>query len=100
MDASAKTPLEFKPLCYDKDSSNPDHAFLKRRNVWWKELGGYHDTPTYLLEKLHAGNVIEGPAVIESYGTTIPLHVGQRAELDQWLNLIVTFSPVPTSGQN
>jgi N-methylhydantoinase A len=52
------------------------------------------------LEKLCTGNVIEGPAVIESYGTTIPLHVGQRAELDEWLNLLVTFSGLPDSRTN
>ena len=95
MDSSAKTPSEFRPLRYEHEGVTADQAFLRHRQVWWKELGGYHSTPTYLLEKLHAGNVIEGPAVIESYGTTIPLHVGQRAELDEWLNLIVTFPGAP-----
>jgi len=91
MDASAKTPSEFRPLRHENAGEAADRAFLRHRQVWWKELGGYRSTPTYLLEKLRAGNVIEGPAVIESYGTTIPLHVGQRASLDEWLNLVVTF---------
>jgi N-methylhydantoinase A len=100
MDASAKTPTEFRPLRYEQEGVTTDQAFLRHRQVWWKELGGYHTTPTYLLEKLRAGNVIEGPAVIESYGTTIPLHVGQRAELDEWLNLLVTFPGLPDSRTN
>ena len=91
IDASARTPFEFKPLRHESTGPAPDHAFIRARPVWSKERGGYVPTPTYMLEKLRAGNVIEGPAVIESYGTTIPLHAGQRAELDEWLNLIVTL---------
>lgn len=100
MDASAKTLSEFRPLRYEHKGVSAEQAFLRHRQVWWKELDGYHSTPTYLLEKLHTGNVIEGPAVIESYGTTIPLHVGQRAELDEWLNLIVTFPGAPGARPN
>ena len=100
MDASAKTLSEFRPLRYEHKGASAEQAFLRHRQVWWKELDGYHSTPTYLLEKLHTGNVIEGPAVIESYGTTIPLHVGQRAELDEWLNLIVTFPGAPGARPN
>ena len=91
LDASAQTPSEFTPPRYRDEGPAAGHAFLRERQVWWKESGGYLATPTYMLERLRAGNVVEGPAVIESYGTTIPLHAGQRAELDPWLNLIVTF---------
>jgi len=91
IDASARTPLEFTPPRHKREGAAPDQAFIRGRSVWWKATGGYVSTPTYLLEKLRAGNIIDGPAVIESYGTTIPLHAGQRAELDEWRNLMVTF---------
>jgi N-methylhydantoinase A len=94
LDASAKTPSEFRPRRHQHGGAAADQAFLRHRQVWWKEFGGYHSTPTFLLEEMRPGNVIEGPAVVESYGTTIPLHGGQRAELDEWLNLIVTFPGV------
>jgi N-methylhydantoinase A len=92
IDASAQTPSTFRPQRTADQGADPAHAYLRHRPVWWRETGGYLSTPCYLLEKLRAGNVIEGPAVIESYGTTIPLHSGQRAELDGWQNLVVTFA--------
>jgi hypothetical protein len=70
--------------------------------VWWKQLGGFHDTDAFQLEKLAFGNIVEGPAIIESYGTSIPLHPGQRARVDEWLNLIVEVSQAtaPTTLQS
>ncbi len=91
VDAAAGTKSEFRPQRHAPDGASSEHAFLGRRPVWWKDTGGYRDTPTYQLERLRPGNIIHGVAVIESYGTTIPLHPGQRAEMDPWLNLIVTF---------
>jgi N-methylhydantoinase A len=34
--------------------------------------------------------VVEGPAVVEEYGATVPLAPGFRAEVDRFGNLIVT----------
>jgi N-methylhydantoinase A len=41
------------------------------------------DTPIYDGATLGAGAVIDGPAVIEHPGTTIVLHLGQRARIDE-----------------
>jgi len=35
-------------------------------------------------------------AVIESYGTSIPLHPGQGAHVDEWLNLVIKMSSATT----
>ena len=37
-----------------------------------------------------AGTVIAGPAVIEEYGATVPLHPGFTATVDDLGNLVVT----------
>jgi N-methylhydantoinase A len=38
---------------------------------------------------LAPGTVIEGPAVVEEFGSTIPIHPGFRAEVDARGNLMV-----------
>ncbi len=35
---------------------------------------------------------MSGPAIIEEFGSTVPLHPGFDAEVDAFLNLIVTRS--------
>ena len=98
----AKIPRNHDTLRSKLEGPSPMPAHLGRRRVWWKHLGGFHDTDAFQLEKLVCGNVVEGPAVIESYGTSIPLHPGQRAHVDAWLNLIIEMSSAstPTGSQS
>ncbi len=81
----------------ERGSPSPALASLGQRKVWWKELGGFSDTEAFQLERLVCGNIVEGPAIIEAYGTSIPLHPGQRAEVDEWLNLVIEMAVVHTS---
>ncbi len=46
-------------------------AFKEQRDAYWEKLGGYQKTDIYQWDLLRAGNVIEGPAVIESDNTTV-----------------------------
>ena len=48
------------------------------------------DTPIYARDTLGAGDVVTGPAVIEEYGSTVPLHPGFAARVDELGNLMVT----------
>jgi len=50
----------------------------------------YVETPIYWRDDLRPGAVIEGPAVIEEYGATVPLHPGFTATVDRFGNLVVT----------
>ena len=50
------------------------------------------DVPTYDRSMLGAGDTIEGPAVIEEFGSTVPLHPGFRAEVDRYGNLRIVRS--------
>ena len=43
----------------------------------------------YDYERLHAGNVVDGPAVIETPITTVVIDTSQRASLDEFLNIII-----------
>ncbi len=51
---------------------------------------GYVDTPVLAREALSPGTVLHGPAIIEEFGSTVPLHPGFTAQVDERLNLVVT----------
>jgi N-methylhydantoinase A len=59
-----------RPVCFDGD--------------------GYVDTAIYWRPDLARGDQIAGPAVIEEFGATVPLHPGFRAEVDPLGNLVIT----------
>ncbi|HEX8303773.1 MAG TPA: hydantoinase/oxoprolinase family protein [Jatrophihabitans sp.] len=50
----------------------------------------YQPTPLYWRERLGPGDVLTGPAVIEEFGSTVPLHPGFTARLDDYANLLIT----------
>ena len=56
---------------------------------------GFVDTAIYRRGDLGPGDVVEGPAVVEEYGATVPLAPGFRAEVDRFGNLIVTRQEAP-----
>jgi N-methylhydantoinase A/oxoprolinase/acetone carboxylase beta subunit len=51
------------------------------RQVWWHE--GWQETPLFEQTDLQAGNVIAGPAIVESPADTLVVPPGRRARLDQ-----------------
>ena len=89
VDGIAKIPRDHNTARAKRGSPSPASASLGRRQVWWKEYDGFRDTAAFQLEKLAYGNVVEGPAIIEAYGTSIPLHPEQRAQVDEWFNLVI-----------
>ncbi|MET8054185.1 hydantoinase/oxoprolinase family protein [Streptosporangium sp. NPDC005286] len=64
---SRPEPVAFREVCYD-------------------EWGG---TPIHRRADLAAGAEISGPAVIEEYGSTLPVHPGFTATMDEFGNLEV-----------
>jgi N-methylhydantoinase A len=71
---------------------SPERAYLRHRPVYWPELGGYVPTPTFQGEALLPGNEVIGPAVVEMYGTTVPIPPDWRLAVDRWLNFILAPS--------
>ncbi len=47
---------------------------------------------------LRAGDQLTGPAVIEEFGSTIPVHPGFRATVDGHGNVVLTREPAPRPG--
>ena len=62
------------------------------REVCFDTADDYERTPTFWRPDLPAGAVVSGPAVIEEYGATVPLHPGFTATVDGLGNLVITRS--------
>lgn len=73
---------------YPRDGSDPSAALRDTRPVFFDKYGDFVPTRVFDGHKLHAGNIVDGPAVIEYAGTTVVVHPDKRARLDEYLNLI------------
>jgi N-methylhydantoinase A len=62
---------------FDEDLISP-----LQRDGWWT-------APVHRRADLRRGDVVTGPAVIEEYGSTLPLHPGFTAEVDAYGNLVI-----------
>ncbi len=67
--------------------SGSDSALTGRRVAWFD---GPVDTAVVDRVRLGAGDVVRGPAVVEEFGSTVPVHPGFRAEVDDFANLRLT----------
>ena len=59
-----------RPVCFDADQ-------------------GYVETPVRRRADLSPGTTVAGPAIIEEYGSTVPVHPGFTATVDDLGNLLV-----------
>ncbi|HYH34817.1 MAG TPA: hydantoinase/oxoprolinase family protein [Nocardioides sp.] len=62
-----------RPVCFDADD-------------------GYVRTTVVQRPDLSPGAEVDGPAIIEEYGSTVPIHPGFTARVDAYRNLVVTRS--------
>jgi N-methylhydantoinase A len=60
------------------------------REVCFDSGDGYVTTSVFWRTDLPPGTVVTGPAIIEEFGSTVPLHPGFTARIDDYLNIIVT----------
>jgi len=60
-----------RPVCFDADA-------------------GWPDTSVYWRPDLAPDDVVVGPAIVEEFGSTVPVHPGFRAVVDRYGNLVVT----------
>ncbi len=63
-----------------------------RRPVCFDPAAGYVETPVFWREDLEPGAGVTGPAVVEEFGSTVPLHPGFTARVDAHRNLVVVRS--------
>jgi len=84
----AKVPvqtIEMKKIA--AGSQDASGALKRKRSCYFS--GGYMETPVYDDSKLAAGNVIPGPAVVESPVTTMIIPPGFNCGLDEYGNYIM-----------
>ncbi|BAQ44842.1 MULTISPECIES: hydantoinase/oxoprolinase family protein [Methylobacterium] len=82
------------PVLEEGGAAPPPEARTGSRPVYFEALSrtdipGFHDAPVFARAALRAGNVVEGPAVIEEVSATTILYPGDRAVADASGSLIV-----------
>ena len=65
-------------------------AQRSRRAVCFDPDDGYADTPVLWRPDLRAGDTFSGPAIVEEFGSTVPVHPGFGVRVDRWGNLVLT----------
>jgi N-methylhydantoinase A len=65
------------------------HAVKETRPVYFKALGGFDDTRIYARDQLQTGNEVGGPAVIESFDTTVIILPNHKAIIDAFGNIVI-----------
>ena len=60
------------------------------RAVCFDPADGYVTAPVLWRPDLRAGDTFAGPAVVEEFGSTVPVHPGFVVRVDRWGNLVVT----------
>jgi N-methylhydantoinase A len=68
-------------------SDGVNRARIAERDVWFET--GRVQTPIFARERLQPDDCVEGPAVVEEYGSTTVVFPGQRMRVDAFGNLLV-----------
>ena len=94
VDSTAPTPMLVTTKRRDPASRELETAFLGKKQIYRMATRRLEPTPVYQAELLQPGHIVEGPALIVSYGMTIPLHDGQSLMVDEYGQFIITFAPL------
>ncbi|MFN0303180.1 MAG: hydantoinase/oxoprolinase family protein [Burkholderiales bacterium] len=81
-----------KPKRLPRGAASPAAALTQRRDVYFTESGRFIATPVYSRERLAAGMRIEGPALIEEYASTTVVFAGDRLEVSDFSDLVITIA--------
>ncbi len=80
-------PIRSPEVVSIEDGSGAEHARSGARRAFFDSWG---EVATYDRAQLGCGDTLLGPAVIEEFGSTVPLHPGFEAEVDRYGNLRIT----------
>ena len=82
-----------KPPKHDVDSGSakPEKAALRAVKPVYFRSGGWADTPVFHRERLLAGNLISGPALIEEHASTTVVQPGDELRVDELGNLQINI---------
>ena len=73
----------------EKFKEDPSSAHVGCREVYFESVDSFVVSNIYRREKLVWGNIIEGPAIIESYDSTIVIEPGWIGRVDEYGNIVV-----------
>ncbi|EAP97361.1 N-methylhydantoinase (ATP-hydrolyzing) A 2 [Janibacter sp. HTCC2649] len=73
-----------------ESGSVEERARRSTRQVCFDADHGYVDTGVWWRPDLRAGDVVTGPAIIEEFGSTVPVHPGFVVKVDTFGNLVIT----------
>jgi N-methylhydantoinase A len=68
---------------------DPGHALKTNREILWSSEIGYKKTPIYDSALLIAGNVVEGPAVVEAKDTNYVIPINWSFLVDEYANVVI-----------
>ncbi|WP_258862162.1 hydantoinase/oxoprolinase family protein [Marinitenerispora sediminis] len=90
-----------EPVREPPGDGDPSRARTGTRRVYFGAGAGADatgiDTPVYLRPHLAPGDRVPGPAVIEEFGSTIPIHPGFTAVVDRFGNVLVAPGDRPAA---
>ncbi|MEV4605085.1 hydantoinase/oxoprolinase family protein [Neorhizobium sp. LMR1-1-1.1] len=78
---------QFQPAEIEGPDSSA--AITGSREVWMMEAGGFVTATLYDRARLKAGNVVQGPAIIDQMDTTTVVLMDTTATVDAYLNLML-----------
>ncbi|UUW92377.1 hydantoinase/oxoprolinase family protein [Pimelobacter simplex] len=81
-----------RPEILRADEAKPEPQPTGTRSICFDAEAGYVETPIFWRPDLPAGQVLTGPVIIEEFGSTVPVHPGFTARVDDYANIIVTRS--------
>ena len=64
-------------------------ALKGRREVYFREAGGFVKSQIYDRARLCYGASLAGPAIVEQFDSTTVVPPGVHAKVDQYLNLVL-----------
>jgi N-methylhydantoinase A len=76
-----------RPALRERPDREGESPYPSVRKVGFDD---YVDAAIHQRDDLAPGDEIAGPAVIEEFGATVPIHPGFRARVDRFGNLVVT----------
>ncbi|EWT02824.1 5-oxoprolinase [Intrasporangium oryzae NRRL B-24470] len=83
---------ELREVAAATDGDVSSRARKGSRPVCFEADAGYVETDVHWRPDLRAGDTVAGPAIIEEFGSTVPVHPGFAVRVDAWGNLVITKS--------
>jgi N-methylhydantoinase A/oxoprolinase/acetone carboxylase beta subunit len=83
------TTVKPKLVEHGLQGTDASHAIKEEREVYFD--GKWWDCKIYRLEGLRAGNVVDGPAIIEGIDMTVVVPPTRRVSSDQYRNFVMDY---------